>query len=94
MITTVVKIGKGNGAFIGGYMIGAIQTRLSFRYLGIAAGVFGVFFYLLHLFWLDAIVHKRIDKHEGYTLKIIWSFFHYVFRKVCFKIKILFPGLK
>lgn len=58
--------GKGNGAFIGGYLIGAVGTRLSFRWFGLFAGAVGLIYFIINLLWLEKVVQKR---HQKLTMK-------------------------
>ncbi|XP_035704713.1 major facilitator superfamily domain-containing protein 6-A isoform X2 [Folsomia candida] len=59
-------LGKGNGAFIGGYLIGAVGTRLSFRWFGLFAGAVGLIYFIINLLWLEKVVQKR---HQKLTMK-------------------------
>ncbi|ODM98430.1 Major facilitator superfamily domain-containing protein 6 [Orchesella cincta] len=72
-------LGKGSGAFIGGYLISVTNTRLSFRYFGIAAGIFGTIYLLINKFWLEGAIKRRNErgilycytKTRMYTKKLI-----------------------
>ncbi|CAL8071546.1 unnamed protein product [Orchesella dallaii] len=58
-------LGKGSGAFIGGYVINVANTRLSFRYFGIAAGIFGIFYFAINKFWLQKAVKRRNERDNA-----------------------------
>uniref|UniRef100_T1E8L3 Putative transporter n=1 Tax=Anopheles aquasalis TaxID=42839 RepID=T1E8L3_ANOAQ len=50
-------LGKGIGAFAGGFLIARVGLRMAFRYVGYFAIVCGVLYKLVHLVWL-----RRFDQ--------------------------------
>ncbi|XP_062545623.1 uncharacterized protein LOC134212099 [Armigeres subalbatus] len=53
-------LGKGIGAFFGGYLMAQFGTRMAFRYMGYIAIVCGCCYKFLHIVWL-----KKYDKHQA-----------------------------
>jgi hypothetical protein len=44
--------------------MGAIGTRLSFRYFGIVAGIVGLIYLALNQFWLKGLIRRRHEQGE------------------------------
>lgn len=65
------SIGRGSGSFVGGHLIGKVGIRQAFRLMGLGAVVAGLFYGLLHYYWLRNI--KSTDKEYDYPGEIINS---------------------
>lgn len=53
--------------------MGAIGTRLSFRYFGLVSGIFGLIYFLLNCCWLDNVVKKRHNKANNTSVNDVKS---------------------
>ncbi|XP_071441996.1 uncharacterized protein [Hetaerina americana] len=57
------SLGRGSGSFVGGFLLGSVGTRESFRIMGYLAGAGGVVYGVLHYFWLKKLeTPPDIDK--------------------------------
>lgn len=70
----ILCVGKGSGAFLGGYVISLSTTRLSFRYFGIFSGVFGIIYFLINKVWLEGAISKRNEKGKDWIFPVILQF--------------------
>ncbi|XP_026461560.1 uncharacterized protein LOC113363284 [Ctenocephalides felis] len=52
------SLGRGSGSFAGGFLIGTVGTRESFRYMGLMAVAGGLLYKLLHVVWLRKVEEK------------------------------------
>nr|CAD7265645.1 unnamed protein product [Timema shepardi] len=58
------SLGRGSGSFFGGFLIGTVGTRESFRIMGMLAIVGGITYGLLHYFWLRKVEAGNNSKEE------------------------------
>ncbi|XP_046383523.1 uncharacterized protein LOC124154065 [Ischnura elegans] len=62
------SLGRGSGSFVGGFLLGSVGTRQSFRIMGYLAAAGGVLYGLLHYFWLKKLeTPPDMDKDGGDT---------------------------
>ncbi|KAG8234738.1 hypothetical protein J437_LFUL000973 [Ladona fulva] len=71
------SLGRGSGSFVGGFLLGSVGTRESFRIMGYLAGAGGVLYGILHYFWLKKLqrpaaqeeVAENAEMEDGEDIK-------------------------
>ncbi|XP_067010301.2 major facilitator superfamily domain-containing protein 6-A [Anabrus simplex] len=62
------SLGRGSGSFLGGFLIGTLGTRESFRFMGIMAIVGGIAYGALHYFWLRHVERRSENTSPAKTV--------------------------
>lgn len=55
-------LGKGGGAFVGGYLINMTSTRLAFRYFGAVSALVGIIYFVINKCWLESAIAQRNER--------------------------------
>lgn len=55
------SIGRGSGSFIGGHLIAKVGIRQAFRVMGLGACIAGIFYGILHYYWLRNVTKTTDD---------------------------------